>query len=470
MDLRSRLATSSLVAVVLCLMAAGDASASSQQRVLVDAPHGLLSGDAAVRDDTLTRITDLGADEVRIVLYWDRVAPDADNANVPGFNERDPAAYDWGAYATAVEAARARGLAVLLTVSGPVPRWATATRRDHRTRPSPERFARFMQAVGLRFGPEVSAFSIWNEPNHPRFLLPQKTKYDHAESGRIYRKLYQAAVAGLRRGGAAGVRVLMGETAPRGTSSTVAPLAFLRRTLCLTNAYRRDTHRGCHELVTDGYAHHPYTTRAGPRFRPPNRDDVTIGVLSRLNSALAAAERNGLLSRDTGIYITEFGIQSKPDLVSGVSFTAQAEQRSLSELLAYANPRVRVFAQYLLRDDLPREGPAASRYSGFETGLLTSGGNEKLSYEAFRLPLVARRASAHRTALWGLVRPAARRVTVSIDIRSRHGDWHYLKHDQTDSRGYWRTATTFVSDRRYRVRWRDAAGVQHTGPLTRMSR
>ena len=56
---------------------------------------------------------------------------------------------------------------ILLTVTGPVPRWATNGAKNDVDRPSPNEFQMFMQAVGRRYGDRVEAFSIWNEPNQP---------------------------------------------------------------------------------------------------------------------------------------------------------------------------------------------------------------------------------------------------------------------------------------------------------------
>ena len=67
------------------------------------------------------------------------------------------------------------------------------------------------------------------------------------------------------------------------------------------------------------------------------------------------------------IYLTEFGIQSKPDPIYGVSEQRQAEYRAISEKIAFDNRRVRAFCQYLMRDDKPRSG--ADRFGGFESGL-----------------------------------------------------------------------------------------------------
>src|SRR6185503_5992872 len=122
--------------------------------------------------------------------------------------------------------------------------------------------------------------------------------------------------------------------------------------------------------------------------------------------------------RKLGLYLTEFGIQSTPDPYVGVSFTAQAEYRSIAERIAYRNPRVRAFSQYLMRDDPPARG--AARWRGFQSGLRGYAGAAKRAYDGFRLPLVARRGH-RRVTLWGLVRPAHARTGVTIEFRARHG-------------------------------------------------
>ena len=360
---------------------------------------------------------------------------------------------------------------VLLTISGPVPRWATRERKDTVSRPSPTRFERFVTAVGRRYGRDVRYWSVWNEPNHPDFLGPQFTghgSHRRAYSPRLYRRLFRAAREGLERSGNGADRVLMGETAPRGTPHVVAPLAFLRGSLCLSRSYRR--RHGCHRLDADGWAHHPYTTSAGPWFVPPDRDDVTIGTLSRLRRALDRAGRAGAVRRGLGMYLTEFGVQSRPDPFIGVSETRQAEYRSIGERIAYRDSRVRAFSQYLMRDDLPRPGRPYLRYGGFESGLRHSGGERKLAYDGFRLALVARRVGHRhvRTSLWGLVRPATGRTTVRIEYRNRGSSrWRTLKHDRTDGRGYWSTTTSYRHGRSYRVRWRAPDGRLYTGARTR---
>jgi hypothetical protein len=450
------------------LAVAPAAQARPSQFTMFEAPRELLSDDAAQRAHTFDEIQGFGVHWLRVVLYWQSVAPAPNSSSVPSFDERDPSAYPaFGRYDRLIADARKRGMRILLTVSGPVPRWATRTRTDNVTRPSATRFQRFMTAVGRRYRDQVDHWSVWNEPNHPDLLQPQYSSHKHPVSPGIYRQLVWAAHRGLEASGNGHDRMWIGETAPRGTGKDVAPLTFLRGALCLNSRYHRRP--ACKRLPGDGWAHHAYTPAAGPYFVPPSRNDVTIGVLGRLNSALARAGRAHAVRARMPIYLTEFGIQSYPDKISGVSQMRQAEYRAISERIAYRNARVRGFSQYLMRDDVPRDGAGSilERYRGFESGLRTSGGERKLAYDGFRLPLVALLGST-RTTLWGLVRPSHGRTRVSIDYRN-HGSskWHHLKRDRTNSRGYWSTTTARRIGRAYRVRWTAADGTHYQGPPTR---
>ena len=102
-------------------------------------------------------------------------------------------------------------------------------------------------------------------------------------------------------------------------------------------------------LTASGYAHHAYTTAAGPLYKPRERDNVTIGVLSRLIQRARPRRRARTRSPShLPIYLTEFGVQSKPNRFLGVSVAQQAEFDAIAEKIAWANPRVAAFSQYLL--------------------------------------------------------------------------------------------------------------------------
>src|SRR4051795_873002 len=124
-----------LILVAACLPAGAEARES--QYTMFEAPTELLSEDAALRARTFDEIQAFGVRRLRVVLYWHSVAPVADDPGVPRFDETDPNGYPgFARYDRLVAEARARGMRILLTVSGPVPRWATRDRDDTVTRPS----------------------------------------------------------------------------------------------------------------------------------------------------------------------------------------------------------------------------------------------------------------------------------------------------------------------------------------------
>lgn len=455
-----------LVLVLVVLLAvvalpAADASASSRQWMTFEAPGELL--DDSRREAALDEIQAFGVDRVRVLVYWRRFAPAADSRVRPEFDAADHTAYsdsNWGVLDRLVASARRRGIQVQLTPTGPVPRWATRRKRDQVTDPSTREFQRWMTALGTRYRDDVAVWSIWNEPNHPAFLGPQH-RNGRPASPRIYRRLYQAAHRALRATGNGSDRILFGETLPRGGSRTVNPIPFLRGALCLDRRYRKSS--SCGRLDMDGYAHHAYTTREGPRYRPSDPEHVTIGVLSRLTRALDRAARARAVPANLGIYLTEFGIQSYPDRTSGVPLARQAEYLAVAERIAYANPRVKAFSQYLLHDDARREDGS---YGGFETGLRTAAGRKKPAYEAFRLPLAV--ADYGRSdVLWGRVRPYPQKTEVTILAARRGRPFRPLRTVETNSRGVFGMRADHVRGQRYRVRWTSPEGTTHTGPPIR---
>jgi hypothetical protein len=444
-------------------------SASSRQFTTVEAPAELLSG---APDAALDQVQALGAGAVRIQLMWSRVAPDPTATHAPSFNATDPSAYPaagWAPYDAAIDGALARGLKVLLTITGGAPKWATAKKRDFITRPSASAFGKFANAVGRRYGSKVAWWSVWNEPNLGKLLKPLYTTRHGRKlaSAGIYRQLYLQAYSGLRSARVTSP-ILLGELAPQANSlhddGTIAPLAFLRGVLCLDGHYRK-VGRGCAKLSTQGIAIHPYTNAVGPRYTPANADNVTIGVLSRLTSALDRAASAGALPRRLPIYVTEFGVQSFPDRQSGVSLDKQSDYRSIAEYIAYRNSRVKSFSQYLLRDD----ASVLNSHSAFESGLiLFKSGKPKPSFEGFRLPLVVLPGHRGHATLWGLVRPSHRVPGVlTVQAKDRGHGWRTLTPlERYGFSGYWKRDVATKPGRAFRVVWDDPLGETHTGPAT----
>ena len=474
---RIRILLCTLLVSVLAAGAAGagQALASRSQLTYFEGSSELLS--AKTRQHALAQLQHLGARALRVELYWVTVAPAPKSASRPSFDAANPASYNWGGYDWLLSKARELHWPLLLTVTGPVPKWATSTHRDYLTHPDGSQFQQFMTAVGRHYGSEVAIYSIWNEPNHPAFLRPQFNSNGTPASPRIYRGLYQSGYGGLQAAGIAHPRVLLGETAPTGYGTVnvrregskallhdVAPLAFLRGLLCLNGHYKKSG--TCGPLIASGYAHHAYTTAAGPLYHPPEADNVTIGVLSRLTRALDSSARAGAIGAHLPIYLTEFGVQSKPNRFLGVSVAQQAEYDAIGERIAWSNSRVAAFSQYLLRDDPLGGAPGASVHGGtigFQTGLEYLNGRPKPLYFGWPLPLtVSKRGRGF--SLWGLARPATEATKVTVLVKSR-GSRRYriLKTVSTNGQGYWAFSSS-TAGAQWRVRWRSPAGVRYEGP------
>jgi hypothetical protein len=451
--------------LILGLLAAGastasPAFASHDETVFFESPNALLT--PATQTASLNQLQSLGVRALRVTIYWRDVAPQPNQRRRPSFNQANPKAYDWEEYDPLIAAALARHWKLLLTVTGPVPRWATPHGEDIYSDPSTTDFRQFMEAVGRHYGARVKLYSIWNEPNEPGFLRPQYSR-GKLVSASIYRGLFLAGYSGLQASGNfSGMTVLMGETSPTGVpvQGVPAPLAFLRGVLCLNSSYRPVGH--CARLPADGYAQHPYSDARGPFWVPPP-DDVTIGTIGRLVTALNRAAAAHAIRPDLPIYVTEFGVQSDPNPYVGVSLDTQAEYDAISEHIAWSNPRVVSFSQYLLRDDIPADG----RVVGFQTGLETYKGRRKPIYGGFRLPLTVTRTSTG-VAFWGLVRPARGHTTIVLQYSLNGGrNWHGLAREHTASDGAWTGTGRFAADRLWRVRWTAPGGQSFIGAPTR---
>jgi hypothetical protein len=452
-----------LLALLALALVPAAALADSDQVMTFEAPGELL--DDGQREPTLDEIQSFGVGRVRALVYWNEFAAQRNSRKDPRFNTADHAAYPagtWDRLDRLVDSIERRGMELQLTLTGPVPKWATKRNRGHVDDPGAKLFGRWARAVATRYGDRVDLWSIWNEPNHPDFLGPQYRE-GKPHTPKLYRKLYRAGERAIHRvPGGAKDKVLFGETAPIGNQNVVSPLGFLRGAMCLNRDYGE---RGsCDKLRIDGYAHHAYTRRAGPTFVSEDTDEVSIGSLGRLVEALDKAARAGAISSKREIYLTEFGIQSKPDPIAGVKLSVQAEYIAIAERMAYANPRVAAFSQYLIQDDEPRKGSRLERYSGFETGLKTSRGKKKPAYNAFILPLAATRYGGS-DVLWGRVRPATGPTEVTIQRRIGNKKWRRLTALTTS--GVYGLRTGHRSKQRYRVKWTRPDGGTVTGPPIR---
>jgi hypothetical protein len=449
--------TITIAMFVAAAVVAPTADASSRQLLV-------MQDDAQVRSapsTTLAEFAGLGADVVKINLYWDEVAPKGKH-KPSGFDGANPGSYAWGSYDTAVQAILAQGLQPYLSLGGHAPEWATHGRgRAGTMNPSAKEFRLFAQAAGQQY-PGVHIWSIWNEPNLYSWLGPQRSKGTPL-SPSIYRGLYLAGYRGLKDAGHLGDKILLGELMPRGGSSPdkVRPLEFLREMACLDRNYRQirgsaAKKRGCRKIgrfPTAGIAYHPYTPPAGPHVRE-GRDDAAIGQLSRLRATIDALARRGKLPRRLPIWITEFGYQTNPpDPTQGARLTKAAAFMDESEWISFRNPRVASYSQYTLFDDPPRPGSGPLRWSSWQAGLHFLNGKKKPHvYDAFRLPVFVRTLSANRVEVFGGRRTLSS-GTAQIESKTSGAGYRSLGSAELNQAGYFRRVfkVNGAARRKYRV-------------------
>jgi len=470
-------------AVALSL-AAAPAGASPGQQTIFDATNDVLhAGSTADRNAVLDQLQALGVDTVRVVVPWRQLVPAPDASQRPaGFDPTDPAQYQGaiGAIDDVVKGAPARGMQVLLSPSGPIPNWASASGTSSIADPKPAEYEALLTGLGRRYDgsfvpcdpilplpilppiclphppaiPRVGFWSLYNEPNLELFLQPQYSRAGKPVAGAIYRGLFLAGQRGLAASGHGADTILIGETAPGPGRGSTNPITFLRQTLCLDTRYRR--RQGCAPVTASGWAHHPYDLRGSP-LESSSRKLVTIASLGRLTTALARAAKANATTRRLPVYVTEYGVETVPDASNGVSFGVQAAYLGLAEMLLWSNPQVRSYAQYLLRDD-PGTGPLS-----FQSGLRTAEGSPKPSYESFPISLAVRRRG-ERLDFWGHVRPATGPVRVTITQRGAGGAARVLRTVQTDSAGYFRFGARAGAGRRWRAAATLPGGRALSGP------
>lgn len=414
-----------LLALMAVLIAPTVATAGSGQLSLLQ-DDAEMFGERPGEDPAaaMREMKDLGVDVLRTNVLFYRVYRNLnDRAKPAGFDTSDPneALYNWSATDRIVSLARAHGIKLLFTVSGPGPHWASEQpsrcrfNRICTWKPKPAEFGAFTAAVAKRYRGLVDWYALYNEPNLYTWITPEitRTRFGRVETGGVYyRKLWSAGYNAIRTyDPARSGRVLFGEVA-----AISAPLPMLYASLCLGpdgkpfKGKLRSLH-GCGgrpaKLNIGGWAIHPYNQGG---FGPPSRrtsSKVALpqAYLPRLHRLMGQAAARGRVPGGRGIYITEFGYQTNPpDPVSTISPTRQGQYINESDRLFFGDRRIKTVAQYQLVDV-----PEKLQYN---SGLRFAGGAKKPSYDAYRLPLVVTRRSSRSVEVYGQIRPArvARRM------------------------------------------------------------
>lgn len=345
------------------------------------------------------RARDANATILKTTVYWFNVAPRRPANAANPFD----AAYRWQDLDEFVRHAADRDIEVMLTIWG-TPRWAAAGR--NRMPRNLRDLTNFARALATRYSgryrgfPFVRFYSVWNEPNLNLFLTPQYDARGRSVAARNYARLYRAAYAGLKAGSRSAL-IAAGETSARSltTSASHAPARFAQ----LLSKQRP-------VIRFDAWAHHPYpTTHTQPptqRVRWPN---VSMTSLPRFGASLDRWFKR----RNTPLWITEYGHETRPEDPKGVPYSTQASYLRTAVRMLQRNPRVNMLIWFSIRD---------STENLWQSGLLTRFGLEKPAFDLFSVlakPLDARNLTVRVKA--GRANPAIRVPTTRIGYRSGPG-------------------------------------------------
>jgi hypothetical protein len=332
------------------------------------------------RDRALAQAQQMGVTRLRVLVIW---------ARVPGAqpdSRKKPASvgYDWSPYDGLIDDAARHGIRLQLDLTGPAPAWATGNHKQGVVRPDAKLFGEFASEAARHFKGRVDRYSIWNEPNYVGWLAPR-----HSEP-RLYRHLFSNAYDAIKKQDR-GAQVLLGETAPYAEKGrAMSPLEFLRKVTCRTQIYAPAA--SCRPLHADGYAHHPYEFANPPQAPYPGADNVTVGSLGRLTSALNRLAQAKALSTPNGkpldVYLTEFGYFATGPVA--VPPAKRADYLKTAFDIAERNPRVKEMLQYILVAP-----PPGVR---FNTSLINLDGRPTM-------PFTALSKWAHQAAKNGRVQP-----------------------------------------------------------------
>jgi hypothetical protein len=445
------------VAALAALLHPSPAHASGPALGIAD-DHVLLGGGAAA-EEAVKSWAGLGVQQVRVTAMWNQIAPSARSKSRPkGFDAANPASpgYKWAALDGAVDLAKANGIQPIVLITGPGPYWASRfpSHRRGTYYPSPSAFRNFAKAVALRYGDRVDTYILWNEPNLAAWLSPQaKCRKHHgctAVAPHVYRNLVRAAYPAIHAADKH-AKVLIGATSSRGStlhsaSSTERPLAFLRALGCVNSHYKKLRSGACkhfHAAKGDGYAYHPHNVLLAPNRAFPNHDDADLASLGRVETTLDKLQHRGRLKASTHrfyLYLDEYGYQTNPpDKTAGVSLRTQDKWLQQAGYIAWRDHRVKLFSQYLWRDDWAR--------TGWQSGLEFADGKAKPALKHFANPFAMDSA---RNRLWGQVRRRDA-STVTVQRRSKGSKtWRTVKRVRPDSFGYWSWHTRLSKGASYR--------------------
>jgi hypothetical protein len=466
--LKARVFTA-LTLTVSLIAAAGlalpSAASASKTQLQMFQDGGQLQTDPAA---ALAKFRALGANSVRVVVFWYQIAPGANSKTKPKFNATDPNAYpsaNWTIWDTIVRDAATDGIKVDFTVAGGSPTWADGPgipknylhAAHFAWKPSAADFGQFMQAMGKRYSgtfkpkgqstplPKVSMWSLWNEPNFGEDLGPQATNDSTVLAAPMYyRNLVNQGYNALKKTGHSRDTILIGELAvegsepgpnPRSTGGTpgnsgqTRPQLFLRQLYCVDNKFKPLSGSaaksvGCPTSAAasrkfrsqnpglfnaSGLSIHPYAQNQSPVSKAGNAVDMALFPdIPQVETTIDHLNRIYGSGKHYPIYNDEYGYITDPPVPRSKAhqYVSPATAAYYINWAEYLSWKNPRIASYMqfLLLDPP---PKTGPYAGFASGLYFSNGKPKAVLPAYQLPVYMPKTNLNNgqsAEVWGEAR------------------------------------------------------------------
>lgn len=311
-----------------------------QLKIGISPGFSILDVTGARLDTDLDRAKALGAKQLRLDISWDQIEP-------------QPGVFLWEKTDALFEATRAKNIGILAVI-GFAPKWGEYASGAVQ----PDKFATFVNLAAKRYGSQVAAWEIWNEPNQTRSWIAKPNP-------KAYARMVNKAAPKIRRHDPE-AKILMGSLAPAVDApdgSEISPITFL------TGIYRG----GIKHSLYDSFSIHPFSYPAFPS------GDESWNTFNRLPDIRRVMELFG--DRSKSMWLTEYGART-----GSTSRSVSLKRQKKLLLDAYRETKRLPYVEMLFFYSL-RDYSADRRDSEANFGLLKYGGTPKPAYQALRREL-----------------------------------------------------------------------------------
>ncbi|MGU3432737.1 cellulase family glycosylhydrolase [Actinomycetes bacterium M1A6_2h] len=315
--LKRTLLTLAALVLMTTVLPAGSASAASplngKQAIGL---NGISFRDSsAVQQASAAKIAGAGATWARIEADWWYI------------QDGGKTSFNWGGLDSAIAAARARSLNVLVLIQK-TPAWARTTSNGSTPPTNPADFAAFAGQVVARYSPSgVANFEVWNEPNISRFWADPSTGKPNAVA---YTNLLKAAYPAMKAASKIPINVITAGLSPWGSTgasadgSSISPLTYLQ-----------EMYKAGAKSYFDHVGWHPYTAPRLPDYQNTANAWLQMGQDFRNSDGTIAQKSARTIMSDNGdagklIIMTEAGAPTAGALSMSENDQATSYQQSIT--------------------------------------------------------------------------------------------------------------------------------------------